>query len=156
MIMRIFILALVALFISAPAFAADKLDCQVVAEAVNPTEAGGTNDYVNLTDGTISATATAEDEFTVPTEVIVHSLSVEVDVAPTADDTWVFTVVDDSVATPVTCSITGASDTSCISGSFVSATVLGGSDLMVLIDSSTGTADPAAAAEARISFCISK
>jgi len=153
--MRIFVLALVAIFIASPALAADKRDCQIISNAINPTEAGATDDYVNLADGTFSATVADEDEFVVPTPVSVWGLWADVDVAPSANDTWAISVVDDGTATVVTCSITGT-DTSCASDGFTAATVAGGSDLTVLIDSSTGTADPDAAAEIRFGFCVSR
>lgn len=155
--MRIFILALTAIFLAVPAFADSDRDCQVVAEAINPTETQATDDFVNLTDGTFSAVAgvAGEDEFIVPVDVKVWGLSVDVDVAPTADDTWLVSVFDDAATTLVTCSITGATDTSCENMSNV-ATIAKGSDLMVVVDSGTGTGDPAAAAEIRFAFCISK
>lgn len=128
--------------------------CTIVAEAVNPTEAGGTDDYINFTDGTIGTTAAAEDEFIVPTEMVASRLIADVDVAPGAGDIWVVTVVDDGTATSLTCSITGT-NTSCSETSFsLRPTIAAGSDLTVLLDSSTGATDPAIAAELRVSFCL--
>ena len=153
--MRFILISLLALFIAGPAFADSDRECQVISNAIDPTEAGATDDYINLADGSFSATVADEDEFIVPTNVKVWGLAVTVDVAPTADDTWAITIVDDGVATGVTCSITGASDVSCNDFSNV-ASVASGSDLTVLVDSSTGLADPAAAAEIRFGFCISQ
>ena len=143
-------------FVAFPAFADDDLDCQVIAETVNPTEAQATPDYINLTDGTIGTTAAAEDEFTVPVDVIAWGLRVDVDVAPGGTDEWNVFVVDDGTATGVTCTILGTA-TSCSSAQFTGvATIAAGSDLTVLIDSAAGATDPAAAAEARVSFCLAR
>ena len=139
------------------AMADDDLDCQVVAKAVNPTEAGATDDYINLTDGSISATVTAQDEFTVSVDMIGHSLRVDVNAVASVNDIWLISVVDDSVVTLLSCSITGTSALSCADDSFIGHHEFeAGSDITVLIDSSTGTGDPATAAEMRVSFCLSR
>ncbi len=149
---RSILAALVVALFAAPALA-DRPACQVIANAINPTEAGATNDIINLADGSFSATAADEDEFVVPVLSEATSLRVDVDVAPTADDTWLISLADDGTVTGLACSITGATDTSCTSGN-LGATIAAGSDLTVIVDSSTGTADPAAAAELRFSFCL--
>ncbi len=154
--MKRFILAALAAFLLAgPSLADSDIQCQVVAQAFDPTEAGGTDDYLNLADGTFGTSTTADDEFTVPVNVKVWGLRVDVNTAPTANDTWQITVVDDGVATLVTCDITGASDTSCQNVNNV-ATIVAGSDLMVLVDSSTGSGDPATTSELRVAFCIDR
>lgn len=141
------------LLTSAPAFADSDKDCAPVSVNINPTETQATDDYINLTDETISTTAAAEDEFIVPLNVKVHSLRVDVDAAPVGTDRWDIFVVDDGTSTAVTCTITGAA-TTCESTLSAVASVAKGSDLTVLVDSGLGASDPALAAEMRISFCV--
>jgi hypothetical protein len=147
---RSILAALVVALFATPALA-DVGSCYIVSNAINPTEAGATDDIINLADGSFSATAANEDEFVVPVRVEATNLRVDVDVAPSANDTWLISVADDGTATPLSCSITGTA-TSC--ASFSGATLAAGSDVTVIVDSSTGTADPDAAAEIRFSFCL--
>lgn len=148
-----FILSVLAVVAFAlPAFADSDLDCQVVSETINPTEAQATDNYINLTDGTFNTTAAAEDEFIVPVEVKVWGLFADIDVAPTTGDTWDIYVVDDGVNTLVTCEIEGTA-TSCQNVNNV-ATVAAGSDLTILVDSGDGAGVPATAGELRVGFCI--
>lgn len=149
-----FLIALLALTcVGAPAYADSDKDCYVISDTFNPTEAQATEDYLNLTDGTIGTTAAAEDEFIVPVGVKLWGLYAHVDVAPGAGDIWTVTLVDDGTDTLVTCDITGASATTCTNVNNV-ATVAAGSDLTVLVSSNNGVGDPAAAAEIRVGFCV--
>lgn len=150
--MKRFILSLAIALLALPALADQDLDCQVVAEAINPTEAQVTDDFINLTDGTVGLTAGAEDEFTVPVEVQVWGLRADIDVAPAGTDTWDIYVVDDGTNTLVHCEILGTA-TSCVNVNNI-ATVAAGSDLTVVVDSGDGTGAPDLAAELRVSFCI--
>ena len=154
--MKYFGILLAALFIAAPAFADAEKGCGVISNAINPTEAQATDDYVNLTDGTFGTTAAAEDEFIVPVKSTVSNLWAEVDVAATANDSWIISVMDDGVTTGVTCTITGASQVTCASDEFSYGIVEAGSDLTVLIDSGEGAGVPATAAELRFGFCVSR
>ena len=155
--MKFLIPFLAALLLAGPAMADRQDDCQaVVSFEFNPTEAGATDDYVNLVDGGSSATIADEDAYVTPSLVLHAShLFASVDVAPTADDTWQFTLVDDGVSTILTCDITGATDTTCENTDYGSvARIEKNSKLTVLVDSSTGLADPAIAAVAQVSFCL--
>jgi len=135
---------------------------QVVSVSFNPTEAGATNDFVSLSavdivtgDASFSATETGEDQFMVPVAMIVHSLRVLVDVAPGAGvDDWKVTIRDDGVSTTVTCNIDETA-TSCTHVATTPA-VAAQSKLDVLVDSSGAGADPAAAAEMIIAFCLTQ
>lgn len=132
----------------------------VQSMSINPTEAGGTNDFVNVLDNTVGTTDAAEDDFFVPTDMTISSLYVDVDAAPGAGvDDWKITVNDDGATTVVTCNIDEL-ETNCNSGPVgatgaLSALIAAGSDMTVLVDSSGGAADPAAVAQMRISFCLS-
>jgi hypothetical protein len=149
---RSILVALVAaLFIAGPALA-DRDSCQLVSNALDPTEAGATNDIINLADGTFGTSHNSDDEFMVPVRVEATDLYLEIDVAPGAGDIWVATLYADSVATGLTASISGTAifGQSGTSG----ATIPAGADLTLLLDSSTGATDPAAAAEIRFAFCL--
>ena len=154
--MRFLSFLAIALFIPGLAFADDDLDCQVVAEAINPTELQATDDYINLTDGTFDTTAAAEDEFIVPNDVVVWGIRADVDVAPGASDEWQVVVVDDGTETRVECAITGTGTSCANTDPSDRVTVAAGSDLTVLVDGDNGAGDPAAAGELRVAFCISK
>jgi len=154
--MKYFAILLAALFVAVPAFADADKNCSVISDTINPTEAQATDDYINLTDGTFGTTAAAEDEFIVPVKSRVSNLWVEVDVAATANDSWIVSVMDDGVTTGVTCTITGATQTDCASDEFSYGVVDAGSDLTVLVDSGEGAGVPATAAELRFGFCVSR
>ncbi len=127
----------------------------VIAEALNPTEAGATDDFLNLTDGTFSATETDEDEFTISAAMVASTLRVDIATAPgVGNDDWSIFVNDDGVATALTCVISEA-NTSCTDASNTP-TIAAGSDITVLIDSAVGGgADPTGTLEMRIAFCLS-
>jgi hypothetical protein len=148
---RSILAALVVALFAAPALA-DVGSCFIVSNAINPTEAGATNDIINLADGSFGTSHNSDDEFVAPVRVEATNLRVDVDVAPGAGDIWLVTLYADSVATGLTASITGTG-TSAASGTS-GATIAAGQDLTLLIDSSTGAGDPAAAAEIRFSFCL--
>jgi hypothetical protein len=154
--MRTFILALVALFLAVPALADDK-NCSVISAAINPTEAGATDDWINLVDSSFDTTNAAADAFIVPFAGRISEFTARVDVAPTADDSWdIYVSVNGTTAATsvITCEILGASAVTCISSQSVS--VSRGDDITVLVDSDDGTADPAAAAELSVSLCLTK
>ena len=140
--MKFLAILLTVLFLAVPAFADEDKGCGLIGWSVNPTEAGATDDFVNLTDGTFSTTAAAEDELIVPFKVKLHNLIVDVNTAPTVNDTWQMTVMADGVATGLTCDISGATAVSCSTG-FLYGVADAGADLTLLIDSDTGTGDPA-------------
>mgnify|MGYP000184432191 CR=1 FL=1 len=146
------ILAL-ALFAATPAFADRDRSCGPISETVNPTEARATNDYINLTDGTIGTTAAAEDEYVIGTKAVFWGLYADVDVAPGSGDMWDVTVVDDGTATRLTCRISGTA-TNCSTTSDVEIVMAKGSDVTVLVSSASGASDPDAAAEIRVGFCV--
>jgi len=131
----------------------DTLCLQVVAVEVNPTEAGATNDFINLVDNSFSTTEADEDSFRVPVAAIAHNLAVEVDVAPgVGNDDWKITLQDDTSATALTCNIDEAATTCADSAN--SPTVAALSNIDILVDSSGGGADPDAAALITVSFCL--
>ena len=134
---------------------ADTLCLQFVTVEINPTEAGATDDFINLVDNTFSTTETDEDMFLVSTAVKIDNLRVEVDVAPGAgNDDWKVTVRDDAASSTLTCAIDETA-TNC-NDAVGAATVAANSKLDILVDSSGGAADPTAAAVMTISFCITQ
>jgi hypothetical protein len=148
------ILAILA--IAVPALADSDLDCQVVAEAINPTEAQATDDWINLTDGSFSTTVADEDEWTAPVDLVAWGLRATVDVAPAGTDTWDIYLVEVATNTTLHCEILGTA-TSCTDTSFAHRPVIeAGNGLTVVVDSGDGASDPAAAAELTVSFCVSR
>ena len=139
---------------------ADTLCLQVISVTFNPTEAGATNDLVSLHsidvangDARFSATENDQDDFRVPVAVTLDSLAVIVDVAPGAgNDDWKVTLRDDGASTALTCSVDEGATTCADAVAPVAVAAL--SRLNVLVDSSGGGADPTAAAEMTISFCL--
>ena len=154
--MKFIVATLAALLIAVPALADNDVECNVVTATIDPTEAGATDDFINLVDGTFGTTEASDDEYLVPQPLKAWGLFVEVDVAPTVDDEWTIILRDDAADSVVSCVITGAAATTCGSGEFTVAEIAQGSRLAVQIDSSTGTADPAAAAEISVSFCLDR
>ena len=119
----------------------------------NPTEAGATNDFVNILDSTFGTTEANDDSLRVPVAVIAHNLAVEVDVAPGAgNDDWKVTLRDDAAGTTLTCAIDETATTCVDTANAPSVAAL--SNLAVLVDSSGGASDPDAAALLTISFCM--
>ena len=139
---------------------ADTLCLQVFSVTFNPTEAGATNDFVALTsidvatgDARFSATEGDQDDFRVPVAVTADNLAVVVDVAPGAgNDDWKVTLRDDGASSTLTCTIDEGATTCADAVAPVAVAAL--SRLNVLVDSSGGGADPTAAAEMTISFCL--
>lgn len=125
----------------------------VLAASINPTEAGATDDFVNLLDNTISTTEANENQFTVPLAMVAHSLKATVDVAPGAgNDPWAITLRDDVASTTLTCTIDETAVT-CADTTNRPA-IAAGSRLAILVSSAGGDADPTAAARLDISFCL--
>lgn len=131
-------------------------DCtSIAAGEFNPTEAGATDDYLNLVDNSFSATEAAEDMFMVPIAMTARNLRAEVDVAPGAgDDQWTITLRDDAGSTTLTCTIDEA-NTSC-TDTTNAPSIAAGSKLDILVGSNAegAPADPAAAAALTVSFCL--
>jgi hypothetical protein len=151
--MKLFLSLLIAVLFAAPVFADNDRECGIVGGEIDPTEAGATDDFINLAEGdTFETTAAAADGLIVPVAVTAWGLNVIVDVAATVNDEWTVSVVDDTVASVLSCVITGAAGVSCTSDSYVD--IAAGSKLTVLVDSDTGTADPAAAALMSVAFCL--
>ena len=124
----------------------------------NPTEAGATDDYVNLmlsglTSSAFSATETDQDMFMVPRDMIARDLRAEVNAAPgVGNDAWVITLRDDAASSTLTCTIDEAA-TNC-SDTTNAPALVAGSKLDILVISSGPGADPNTAATMNISFCL--
>lgn len=125
------------------------------------TTAGATHDYIGFHDLRIgsgdSQTEADVDTFITPAVAVVNNLRCTISTAPTANDTWVFTVRDGAresqADTAVTCTITGASDIDC-DDLVNSEAIIQGSTVTVKVDSSTGSADPAASGVFECSVCV--
>lgn len=130
----------------------DSVCVSVVAVFINPTEAGATDDYINLVDSSIGTTDAAEDEFVVPAAMRANNLSVtDVTDPGAAGDIWEVTLMDDGAATALTCNV-GNGETSC-TDTTNNPSIAAGSDLTIRVDSSTAT-DPDASANMRVAFCL--
>jgi hypothetical protein len=130
----------------------DSICSTVVAVFIDPTEAGATDDYINLIDSTFNTSDAAEDEFTVSVAMYANHLRVSDVTDPgAAGDIWQITVMDDGAKTALTCDI-GNGETSCTDTGEVS--VGAGSDMTVMVDSGTGSTDPAASGNMRVTFCL--
>ena len=138
---------------------ADRACTSVIAGFLNPTETQATDDALNLVDNTITSNATpatalnAEDEWVAPVSMVISNLRVSDVTDPgAAGDIWQITVYDDSVATVLTCDVTnGNTECTDVANSVL---VTAGEDLVVFVDSSTGSTDPAASGNMRVSFCL--
>jgi len=131
----------------------DSTCIHIVSVFINPTEAGATDDYINLVDSSIGTTDAAEDEFVVPFGAVAHRLTVSDVTDPgAAGDIWQITVMDDGAATALTCDVDNG-ETAC---NDISSEVSIGlfSDMTVLVDSSTGSTDPDASGNMRVAFCL--
>ena len=136
------------------AFADSDRECHILAETINPTEAGATNDFINLTDGTFGTSHSADDEFMVPVNMVAWGIRAQVSSAPTGTDTWDIILVDDAVETVLQCEILGAA-TTCSDTSFEHRPkIAAGSTLTIMVDSGNGATDPAIAGEMLVSVCL--
>lgn len=130
----------------------------VLSTEHDPTEAGATDDYVNLLvtglgGSAFGATETAQDMFMVPVATVARNLRAEVGVAPGAgNDPWVITLRDDAASTTLTCTISGTS-TSC-SDTTNAPAIAAGSKLNMLVASSGANPDPTATTVMNIAFCL--
>ncbi len=125
----------------------------IVSVFINPTEAGATDDYINLVDSSFGTTDAAEDEYVVLSDMVAHTLRVSDVTDPgTAGDIWEVTLMDDGVATALTCNVANAG-TSC-SDTSNTPPIAASSDLTIRVDSNSGT-DPDASGNMRVSFCLS-
>lgn len=155
--MKFLVTLLAVLFLAVPA-SADTKNCSIIAAVINPTEAGATDDWIDLADSTFTTTNAASDNYIMPYNAILSNFTVRVDVAPTANDSWnVYLSVNGTTAATslVNCEIIGATQVACTPalGDQRSISVERGDDITVLVDSDDGTADPAAAAALSVSFC---
>lgn len=148
--MRFLITLVAALFLAGPAFADSDVDCYPISILMNPTEAGATDDYVNWQDGTFGTSEGADDHWTAPAEMRVHSLSAKFATAPGSGDTWTVSVVDDATAV-LTCTVSGTA-TECINND--TRTIAKGSGMTFLITSDAGATDPTASAEVELRTCL--
>ena len=128
--------------------------------AYNPTETGGTNDFVSLSsvststgDASFGTSEGSEDQFAVPVALILNNLYVEVDTAPGAgNDNWVITLREDGGSETLTCDIDETATTCTDTAN--DSSIAGGAKVNFLVSSEDGGgADPTAAAEMIISFC---
>jgi hypothetical protein len=129
-------------------------ECTVQAFQVNPSET--TPFYIALADNTQGSTEANDNNWRPPQDMMAHSLSVVVDVAPGGaanDDSWVITLRDDTADTSLTCTITGLA-TSCTDVTHTPTIALG-SEVAMKTDPSVGVSNPDAAAKIWISFCWS-
>ena len=125
------------------------------------TTAGATDDFIGfhgLADGAgDSTTETNVDTYLSPIAAVVNNLHCKIATAPSANDTWVFTVragaPGSQTDTAVTCTITGASDVFCTDAGNAAGIILG-STVTVKVDSSTGAADPVASGVFTCALCI--
>ena len=127
--------------------------CSVVSDRLltaNVSQA--TDDYINLATHAQATSETALLGFLTPTALTASNLHVRVLTAPSAGDTWQITLRDDGVNTALTCDITGTAVDCSDSANSVSIDV--GSALTILVDSSTGTANPDAPGHMTFSFCV--
>ena len=127
----------------------------VVAGELDPTEVAGTN-YLNLVDNTVDPDETAADMFMVPVAMTAGNLMVKVDTAPGENKGyWTITFRDDAASTAMTCQISGT-DTGCEDAAN-SASLAAGSKLDIQVISTQAgdpLADPTAATEMTVSFCL--
>ncbi len=139
----------------------DDVCTSVIAVSYNPTEAGGTDDYVSLIavdtgtgDASFGTTESAEDQFIVPVAMRAANLRVDTATAPgVGNDDWRITLREAAGAEILTCDIAEAG-TSCTDVANI-ATLAAGAAINFQVTSSTGGgADPTASAEMRISFCL--
>lgn len=141
---------------------ADTTCDDIIALALDPSEAGATDDYVSLIQiGIVSGVsefgtteANVDQYVTPPVSLVAHSLRASVDVAPgVGNDDWRITLRDDGASTALTCDISEAG-TSCTDVANAP-TIAASSALTVLVHSDIGGgADPTAAGEILISFCL--
>ncbi len=151
---------LAVLFLAAPSFADDQ-NCSIVAVAINPTEAGGTDDWINLVDSSFDASNAAADAFVMPYEGVISQLTARVATAPGTNDTYdIYVSVDGTTAATSILSVeilgTAVVHTPQTSSDVKAVTVARGADVTILVDTADGTGDPAANAELSVSFCITK
>jgi len=131
----------------------DSMCTHFVAGFLNPTEAGATDDYLNLVDNTVGTTDAAEDDFIVAQNAKAIRLFVGGVTDPgAAGDIWKITVVENGTPTALTCSIGNGQTTCADITNEVAIPIF--SELTVLVDSSTGSTDPDASGEMKIAFCL--
>lgn len=128
---------------------------QVVYAVLDPTEAGGTDDFASWSDHSASTTEANEDDFYFPLGVsTIHSLQCVIDTAPGAgQDAWRITVRDDGSDTGVTCDIDETA-TNCTDSSNTVAPSIRSKMNFDISSEVSGDADPTAAGELFCSVCI--
>ena len=153
--MRILFTLLAAALLAMPAMADDTKACAPLYLEINPTEAQATDDFVNLTDGTIGTTFAAEDDAVAPADIVVSDISAVIDVAPGANDSWRIYVTDgvNGARSSRYCEIADT-NTSCHAAADV---VVAGRDVWAItVDSGEGAGVPATSATLKISACVRK
>lgn len=119
----------------------------------NPTEAQGTDDYMNLVAGTMSTTEADEDVLKVGARVTCFDhIACEVDVAPGSGDQWTVTLRDDGASTALNCDIVDT-NTTCTDGD-AKVCPAAGSRLNLLASSADGASNPDAAASLHCGICV--
>ena len=129
----------------------------VVAGELDPTETDVTDDYLNLVDNTVDIDETAADMFMVPVAMTARNLLVKVDVAPgVGNDRWTIALRAAGAPTDpaLTCQIDEA-NTEC-SDTSNAPSIAAGSKLTIQVTSNAegAAADPTAALEMTVSFCL--
>ncbi len=134
-------------------------DCSdVIAGYLDPAEAQGTHDALNLVDNVDTQNASfatalsASDEFVVPVSILARNLRVDVDAAPGAGDDWTIELYEDGSITNLSCQISDT-NTSCTDTTSDEA-VAAGADLVIGVFSDDGATAPDAASDLRVSFCL--
>jgi hypothetical protein len=136
----------------------DTVCSQVLWATVDPTEAQGTDDFLDLRDHSGSTTEGNEDNYLMPAvTMVVSGLACTVDVAPGAGDEWAMTIRRGTPGalgdTAVTCTIADT-DTTCSDTTNSEATALTDA-LTISIDGSGGASDPTAAGDMDCRMCLS-
>jgi hypothetical protein len=133
----------------------DETSCNAMAGWLNPTEATTTDNYFSMLDHGFSTVIANEDSLILPVAFTFSNFSVTVLVAPGGaanDDVWQITLLDDGVATAVTCDITGT-ETSC-AGTDLTHSAAALSRMVMLIDSSTGVSAPTGTTQMHWTLCM--
>jgi len=154
--MKLFLSLLLAVAFFAPVSAlADATEaCHVVGGTINPTETQGTNDDIDLFDGTSNAVVTNSDNMVAPVDLIAYDLTVTVSTAPLGTDEWViYFTADGTRVLGLTCSIFGTTQTTCHTGRDF-AVIPAGAKLTLAVDSLEGTSAPAVSADMRVFACL--
>lgn len=124
-----------------------------LASHIDPTEAGGTHDYMNFIDGGGSGTEGDEDLYVVTRVGVAHSLYCWTATAPGAgNDDWKISLEVDSSSSALIVSIDEAATTD--SNTTDRVTLAVGEKLNLLVDSSGGDANPTGSTDLVCTMCV--